>query len=466
MLVRHLLRLILAVTLTVLLWPATMLAQDSDWRERRTERFAILYTNEDALSIDLYAGFVDGVYDEIAAIFGHQTRTPVTLRLYPSLERYYDVNPLARGVPGVVAHADFKRHEVVVIVPQTRAQTPDEIENNIRHELTHIVIAELAEDRLNVGLHEGLAQYIEHPSRELEDKIPLLRQAFEEDRLLAWSDLDDRDAIYSNPTVSYPQSLSIVAFLIERYTFAKMREFLTISARSSGYRSAITRAFGATPDELERQWREWLPTYLAGGYRRNALTAYDLSPAEALLRQGRYAEAQIELDTAIEWLRQTGQADVLRQAEALRERSIDGQNAEELARQARAALDASDYDRAAALSAEAHQAYADLSDTRQAATLAAYAERAQRGLRANAALSEASALARALRYPQAREIADFAAAEFAALGDRVGADQALALRAVLDNRQLLVGAILLALGITGIGLSTVRRLTGREAEIW
>src|SRR5262245_54472976 len=258
---RRLTSLLLALIVAALLAPEVVLAQDTDWNERRTDRFAILYTAGDEQAAKQYAGFVDTVYDEVAAIFAHKTATPVTLRLYPSIERYYDVNPLARGMPGIVAHADFRRHEVVVIVPQTLTQTPDEIQNNIRHELAHIVAAELSEDRLNTGFQEGIAQYVEHPSRELETKIRLLREYVNDDRLLSWSDLDDRDIVYRNPNASYPQSLSVVAFLIDRYSFAKLRTFLTDSARSSGYRSALQHAFGATPDELEQQWRAWLPEY-------------------------------------------------------------------------------------------------------------------------------------------------------------------------------------------------------------
>ena len=466
MLVRLLARLLLALTFALLALPVPALAQESDWRELRTERFAILYTEGDTRTAQQYASFVDSIYDEVTAIFGHRTDTPVTLRLYPSIERYYEVNPLARGLPGVVAHADFRRHEVVVIVPQTESQTPDEIQNNIRHELTHLVIAELSEDRLNVGFQEGTAQYVEHPSRELESKIQLLRRALDQDRLLPWSALDDREAVYANPEVSYPQSLSVVAFLIERYSFAKFREFLTISARSSGYRSALQRTFGTSPNELEQQWRAWLPDYLAGGYRRNALTAYDLSQAEQLLRQGRYAEAQAELETAIDWLRTTNQTTILQQAEALLERSLAGQRAEALAREARAALEAGDYARAAELTTQAQQAYAALENVQQDAVLAAYAERAARGLRAAAALEEAAALARGLHYPQARAAADRAAAEFAALGDRARTEQALALRTQLDRYQSLIGALLLLLGLGGVATSVVRRLTVREAEAW
>ncbi|HEX9370668.1 MAG TPA: hypothetical protein VF897_06655, partial [Roseiflexaceae bacterium] len=396
---RRLLRLIAALSCLLLLFPGGVLAQESDWRERRTESFAIVYADGDQAAAARYAGFVDSIYDEVSAIFGHRTSTPVALRLYPSLARYEEANPLARGIQGVVAHADYRRHEVVVVLPQTAQQTLEEIKNNIRHELTHIVAAELSEDRLNVGFQEGLAQYVERPAPELDTRIALLQRAYDQDRLLPWSDLDDRDTVYRNPEVSYPESLSMVAFLVERYSFARLREFLTVAARSSGYRSALERAYGVTPDELERQWRAWLPGYLAGGYKRNALSAYDLSGAQALLRQGRYAEAKTELETAIEWLRTTDQADVLRQAEDLLARSGQGLQAESLATDARAALEAADYDRAADLIAQARQAYANLEDARQDGVLAAYAQRAERGRQAAAALESALALARSLRYP-------------------------------------------------------------------
>jgi hypothetical protein len=463
---RRLSHLLAILLLALLIVPNRALAQESDWHERTTERFAILYTDGDQATAENYAGFVDSIYDEVAAVFGHSTATPVTLRLYPSLERYQEVNPLARGLTGVVAHADYRRHELVVILPQTASQTPEEVKNNIRHELTHLVAAELSDDRLNVGFQEGLAQYVERPAPELETRIKLLQRASDQDRLVPWSDLDDRDTVYRDPEVSYPESLSMVAFLVERYTFAKMREFLTISARSSGYRSALERTYSATPDELEQRWRAWLPSYLAGGYKRNALSAYDLSGAEALLQQGRYAEAKSELQTAIEWLRTTEQATVLQQAEGLLERSEAGLQAAALAQEARAALEATEYDRATDLVIQAQRAYAALEDTRQNAVLDAYAQRAERGRQAATRLDEATTLARALRYPQARAVADRAAADYLALGDRARADQALALRAFLDQRQTLLGAALLLLGLVGAGASAVRRITVREGEAW
>src|SRR5688572_2059774 len=127
---RRLTILLLALLCFILTIPTGAQAQGSDWSERRTQRFAILYTSGDDATAEQYADFVDSIYDEITAIFGHRTATPIKLRLYPSLERYYEANPLARNMPGIVAHADFRRHEVVVVVPQTASQTLDEIQNN------------------------------------------------------------------------------------------------------------------------------------------------------------------------------------------------------------------------------------------------------------------------------------------------------------------------------------------------
>jgi hypothetical protein len=468
--VRHLRLLVLLALALIVALPSGANAQSgsqAEWRERRTDRFAILYAPGGEATAEEYALFVDQVYDEVAAIFGHRAAVPVTLRLYPTLERYYESNPLARGMPGIVAHADFRRNEVVVIVPQTINQTPDEVQNNIRHELAHIVASELSGNRLNVGFHEGVAQYVERPAPELEAKIRLLRRALDDGTLLSWSALDDRDQVYGSPEIAYPQSLSVVAFLVDRYSFAKLREFLTVSARSSGYRSALERTYGASPSDLEGEWLAWLPSYIEGGYLRNALTAYDLSHIEAMLTEGRYEQAQKAIETAIDWLRTTSQLETLQRAEQLLRMSEMGLRADALALEARASLEAAEYDRALLLAGEAQAIYADLGDTRQDAALTAYVERARRGQQAAEIMRRATELAQTWQtYPQARLSADQAAAEYLALGDRERAQEALALREALAQRQTMFGGVLLAAGIGGVLLSLFRRVTVREAEAW
>ncbi len=462
---KSLIRTLLIAFLFVCFAP-TVSAQETAWRELRTSKFAILYTTDDAATAQTYTGFVDGIYDEITAIFGHQTATPVTLRLYPTLESYWQVNPLARGLTGIVAHADFQRHEVVVVLPQTQNQTPDEVQNNIRHELTHIIVSDLSNDRANVLFQEGTAQYVEHPSRELETKIQLLEQARSSDQLYRWSDLDSRDTFYRNAQITYPQSLSISAFLIERFSFADYRAFLEVQATAGGYRSAIEQAFGTSATGLEDEWRAWLPGYIGGGYTRNALQRYDLAPVRQMITDGRYADAQQEIEGVLTWLQTSGQEDVLREAQTLLDATGKGQRADALAQQARDALAGYRYDEAAGLVVQAQDLYASVGDTRQTDILADYAQRAARGQAAAQTLQQASSLTRTLRYPEARALADRAAAEYGAIGDSIGVEQARAFRAELDWRQRLAGGVLLVLGALGVGGSVWRRIRWQEAEAW
>lgn len=464
--VKYLLRCCFGIFLALALLPHVTHAETNDWRELRTQSFAILYVAGDETTAQNYAKFVDSIYDETSAVFGHHAATPLTLRLYPTWESYVAVNPLARGLQGIVAHADYQRHEVVVVVSQTSQQNETEIENNVRHELTHIIASDLSDNRLNVLFQEGTAQYIEHAAPELETRVKLLQRAFDTDQLMRWSDLDDRDTFYGSAEIAYPQSLSVVAYLVEKYSFAKYHDFLTASAKASGYRTALEQTYSTSADDLEQDWRAWLPSYLAGGYQRNAVTAYDLSRAKQLLGEGRYAEAASELEGAISWLQTTEQADVLAQAQALLERSAAGQRAVALANQARGALEAADYTNAAELTAQAQREYNALGDTTQDAVLQEYAARAQRGVAAQGQLAEASSLAGAFRYPQARAVADRAITDFLALGDELNAANARTLRATLDQRQSILGVLLLSLGFGGVVVSIWRRFTVREAEAW
>lgn len=459
-----------ALLLALLVAPRASLAQEEiTWRELPTVNFTLLYAPGSEVEAARYTSFVDQIYEEIAAAFSYRTATPLTLRLFPTSEAYYLVNPAARNVPGVIAHADFRRRELVVIIESTLQQTDEEVKNNVRHELTHIVAADLSGNRLNTGFHEGIAQYMERPAGELDRRIAALRAARDRGQLLPWSALDDRGAIYGAPAVSYPQSLSIVAFLVDRGGFARLREFLAVTARSSGYRSALERTYGLTPAELEAEWLDWLPGYIEGGYRRNALATYDLGYARDLVNAGNYAAAQEELSQAIEWLRRqegTEAAKGIGEAEALLNRSEDGLRGERMAEGAREALEQADYDKAREFIEAARTVYGRLGDTRQEPVLAVYEQRAIRGLQAAERLAQADALARELRYPQARAVADAAAAEFAALGDEIRHDNAVSLRTTLDQRQRLAGLALIVLGIVGVGASLLGTLLRRPTEVW
>jgi tetratricopeptide (TPR) repeat protein len=257
-----------------------------------------------------------------------------------------------------------------------------------------------------------------------------------------------------------------VTFLVETYGFEQFRAFLTSNASSNGYRTALEQTYGVSSNELEAQWHTWLPSYLDGTSLDNPVVSYDLDYPRRLLDAGRYAEAQTELERAMEWLQTTSQEDLVAEAEDLLAMSRDGQQADQLAMEARAALEAGEYERADRMISQARDAYAALGDTRQKQVLEVYAARVERGLRASQQLEKASQMAGSLNFIQARSSAESAAAEFALLGDTSRMNDALELRRSVDGIQRLAGLTLVTVGMIGVLMSLWGRWTMRESELW
>lgn len=465
--IARLLSLVLIVCCYILPTSATLVsAQSDEWQEFASQYFRILYVGADRQVAENYASFADPLYTEMSTTFGHQIATPIILRLYPTLDYYYDLNPMARGMNGIVAHADFRRNEVAVIISQTTEQSDQDIQNNVRHELTHMFVADLSENRINAGFQEGIAQFLETVPADLQPKLNALRTAVLEQRLLPWSAFDQRDAVYQNVQISYPQSLSVVTFLAQRNGFSTLREFIATSASSSGYRSALERTYGTSPDKLEAEWLDWLPGYLSGHVSTSAPVLSDSSHAESLFQAGNYAAAEQEASTVIEALRQQGDQQKLADAEALLVRIRQSIQAEQLAHSAYEALSIYDYQQAQPLIAQAQELFAAAQDTRQSAILADYANRAERGIQADQALKSARDYARSLRYPQARTLTDQALSDYLALRDQTRVNEAQQLRSFLDQRQSLLGGVLLLLGMGGIAMGITRRTMVQEAEAW
>ncbi|MEF3275150.1 MAG: hypothetical protein K6356_12265 [Chloroflexus sp.] len=450
------------VALLWVFWSSSTAFAQPTWLELQTTYFRVVYTPDDQAIATRYATIVDDLYNQFSTTFDVRPPTPLTLRLYPTSESYFTANPAARNVPGVIAHADFRRREVVVIVERARQQRETAQINNLRHELAHIFATDLSNGRLNVGLQEGIAQYMELPGPERDDRIATLRTLTQRGELWSWALLDDRNAIYGQPALSYPQTWSIVSFLIERNGFEQFRRFLTTLAESSGYRSAMAAVYGVSATTLESEWRAWLPGFLQLESTNGLTPTVDLKLARALLGAGDYSGALRELERLSHFADATTQSEIA----VLQARAQTGHRANQLAEAARAALLNGEYAQAERLIGQAEQAYAEIGDDRQAAVLAAYRARVARGLQASAMLRQASEQARRFDILGAQVQADLAAREFAALGDEVRRDNALALYRSLARDRRMLAIALLFFGAAGIATSMIGRQLWSAPDPW
>lgn len=445
--------------------PQPLLAQQADWREQRTAKFAILFPSGSESEAAAYAQFIDGVYDEVSAVFSYQTPPPVILRIYPTMELYYQANPLAAQIPGVVAHAHTGRREISVALPQTAGQSQDQIVNNVRHELTHIIAADLSGGKLTTAFQEGIAQYIEHPSAELDTKMQLMQQVVAADRLLPWRELNQPGVAYSDPRVGYPESYTIVAFLIKRNGFATFRTFIDATKTSSGYRSALESAYGVGADQLEQEWRAQLDEFVTTGYRNRGVGAFDLSQAEALIARGDYEQAITQLQGGLNTLRATGDQTLISQAEDLLARANNGQRATSLAGEARTALERGDYRAARQNATEARDLLNALGLAAQMQVAEQYIKLAEDGLAAQAELQAATGDLQTLRVTQARSRLAAAYQTFTRLGDETSAAQVQTSLMRIRRMETLAGMALIVLAALTLGWNVHRRVNERGKRI-
>jgi len=460
---RCFLLLALVGVIGVLFAPASLHAQTATWREQRTNSFAILYPDGAEAQANNYAQFVDGVYDEISAVFGYRTPPPVVLRIYPSMDLYYEANPLAEQLQGVVAHAHTGRREISVALPQTVAQSSDQIVNNVRHELAHIIATDLSSNKLSTAWQEGVAQYVEHLTVELDVKMHLLDRARAEGNLFSWREINQPDVPYQAPQISYPQTYSMVAFLVQRDGFATLRRFLEATKTSTGYRSALETAYGVSADRLEQEWSAQLAEFTAGGYLRQNANVFDSTQAEALIARGEYAAAQGELDTLRAGL-EPG-APELATVDALLGRAKDGQRALQLAAASKNALARGEYEPAKSAAVAAQPLLAALGQQAQADVLGEYITLADEGLRAHQQLDVAREALRTLRVGTARTALIGAYTSFTRLGDANGAEAAERTLAMIERTQwfFVIGLLLLA-AIT-VGWNVHRRVSERTPMV-
>jgi hypothetical protein len=443
-----------------------------DWRELETDYFIIIYAESVIGSggrncacgieeAEFYANFIDEVYTDLVAVFEVELQTPINLRLFPTEKSYYEVNPIAERITGVIAHALNNREEIAIALTRTKNLSREEIINNVRHELTHFFASLLSDGKLNTGFQEGIAQYLEKPNDKTSYDPAVLELAYESSRLLTWAELDTAEQIFRDPQVAYPEALAIASFLIDRYGFAKFVDFIKANATEPGYRSALEVTYGKSPEELEAEWLGYLPEYFEGRWKINALYGYDLSRLKNLVEHGAYTDAETELVEVVDLLKTTDQLETLAEAEALLVQIREGQAAGLLADETRQALLEDDYQTAMAKGLATIKLYETLEYRERIPEIQIYIERAQLGQQALEQLDYGEWLLNTFRFSEAERQIYEATALLQTLGNQTAAQRGIALLNDTAHRKGLLAYGMLAVGMMLLILNGLRRLAYR-----
>ena len=190
--------------------------------------------------------------------------------------------------------ACWPRHKLVVLIYSAesfhalRQETPDwvggQFDGKIRvpmpssqlnqatvkqilfHEYTHALVYDLTKGQCPTWMNEGLAEY--EGRTQQAGSVARLARAYDTQRWIPWTELSAHISTSlpaEEVALAYEESYSIVAYLVKRYGFWRIRRILKAIAEGRSWDAALGEETRLTLDRLEANWRDWLPEWFAGG---------------------------------------------------------------------------------------------------------------------------------------------------------------------------------------------------------
>lgn len=461
--------LILAMAIASLVSPALAVrasAQSTGESTLATRYFTIIYPAGEEESAKWYAGFVDEMNASVCEMFGHDPLTGLTLHIYATEADYIAANPIAADHAGIMAHAIPGQLEVGVAVERLRQVEPEIARESFRHEMTHVIAGELSGQNLPIGFQEGLAQYNELSVSRAQGSAQLLQNTQDAGRpFLSWYDINDRFIFSQTPELAYPESYSMMAFLIETYGMGDFADFFSKLNAGVDWTTAMQDSFGLSMRRAERAWRSWLPSFLEEGWKTNLLSYYDLTPGIVLYEAGKFNDAVDHFTHSEALYTQLGRDSRAAAARDYLEKAQRAGEAEVDATGARQSLEAYDYSTAFSGAEKAKSTFTDLGLATHIEASDQTLQLARKGMAAVEQLDSARKRAASFDFVGARTDARSAGQTFGELGDSSRATQATQLVSDLARYSTYLGFGVLAAGAAALlvgailGVRRIRKVT-------
>ncbi len=231
--------------------------QELDYQD---ERFDWQSITRDNITLYWYEGegdFGTGVAQTVASglaslELGRDLEQPIEAFIYADAEDVQGAILFAQEWTGGLA---FSSHNILLITI-----SPESVEEEVSgliHELAHLLVGEVTFNcfgDLPSWLSEGLATYAEGPVTS--SRREALDEALVADNLITLQSLSSSfPAGHRGASLSYAQSQSVVAYLIDAHGWEKMQELLAVFQDGSTYNDALLLVYGMDMDALDQEWR-------------------------------------------------------------------------------------------------------------------------------------------------------------------------------------------------------------------
>jgi hypothetical protein len=455
-------RLLAALTCAALLLALAPITgvRAAEWRERATRYTVVFHQPEHANTAEQLATMIDPIVEQMAALHDYAPRRPFAVRLFSSADLYGQTSDLARTPYGQAAQASGQTQELALSEPRLRNLTPEQIRNLFRRGLTQLMLDDSSGGRLPVGLLQGVAQYSETPTPEIEVNARALDKARRDRAMLSWAELNTPERFAAQSEVAAAQGYSVVAFLLDKYGLAPWQRFLTAARTAPDYGAALAQGYGKPVATLEQEWQDYLPEYFGGSYHINYFARYDLGIARGHLQAGRYQEARDEVEAVVKFLAGSGRAAKETELRDLARQIAQGLEAEQLLLQGQAQMAGFQYAVARETFLQAKQRYEAIGGSPRLEEVNAAITSAESGVTALTQLDESKRFLSELKYGEARAAATEAIKVFAELSDEEHYRQSYLIIQELDSNQTRIGYVLGLLALLNVGWA-IWRLTAQ-----
>ena len=263
---------------------------------RSSPRFVyMLHGDEADLLFPYISALAEESYDRLAERYGYEPETPVRIEVYP---RHADFSVRTVGLTGLGALGVAFGNVLALDSPAAREAGELNWGSTLWHELAHTIALGMSNNRVPRWFTEGLSVLEERRARPGwgSETTPDFMMAYDAGEVPPLSRLSEgfvRPPTPQHLGLAYHGASLAVEWIEETRGFPAIVRMLREYGEGRGSTDVLRRVLGAEPEEIDRQFDQWL----RAKYPPQRVAEYRTRVGEAglLVREGKYAEAEQRL---------------------------------------------------------------------------------------------------------------------------------------------------------------------------
>ena len=200
------------------------------------------------------------VQKKIKEAFGHDLKK-IDISLYHSIaELRQDVSAVSQYGSWIAGIYDNGK---IRVISENEGNDPESLYITLTHEIVHLAISEIGNNKCPYWLDEGLAIYF---SQNLSDTYAdALKEAVKKDAVIPLERLENPLPAETDENIirlAYAQSSGIVSFLIEKFGMDRIGDIIK-QCRHISINKILCDELSSNYDLIEMQWKRWMRSNIA-----------------------------------------------------------------------------------------------------------------------------------------------------------------------------------------------------------